>query len=680
MTASYSAPASRLAACPCGSGRRWKDCHGALAAVAPSLALDDALSQALAAQQALRFDEAERLYRHALALAPDHFDALHMLGVVRLQRADFDEALALIERAQLLRPHDAGARHNRGLAETARDWHAGRAAYVDWVRRCDTPDAATLARWRSDGAGFSRRPLISLVLPTYNSPERWLVACLDSVLAQVYDHWELCIADDASPDPAVRRILDAYAARDRRIRVTYRERNGHIAAASNSALELARGEFVALLDHDDLLPPQALHFVAATIDRSPDAVLLYSDEDKIDEANRRYDPYFKPDWNDDLVAAQNCVSHLGVYRADAARAVGGFREGCEGAQDWDLALRVARAAGPARVVHIPRILYHWRAIEGSTARTMESKDYAAAAQDRAVADHFAARGEAMTLTRVVGGTFIQADPAGAPPVFELVVAARVGDADDVIEAIDAVRAAWEERAPAASSIVVVPVEGAPDAAGWRLSAADAAAIDAAVARVAAHVVVVVDAALVPDADALARLAAHAARPGVGVAGGLLRDRTGRILHAGYVLDPDAVARTAYAGKSPGCLSMGARVELVQTLAAVGQGALAARRDAWLAVGGLSAAPVTWHFRDVDLCLRLGATGARALWHPAAGFEAALVPGAPAGDDALLAGDTAAMRARWGARLAADPAGNPNLSTSPRPFELATMPRLPAHLR
>ncbi len=680
MTASFSAPASRLAPCPCGSGRRWKDCHGALAAVAPSLTLDDALAQALAAQQALRFDEAERLYRHALAKAPDHFDALHMLGVVRMQRADFDEALALIDRALLLRPHDAGARHNRGLAETARDWHAGRAAYADWVRRCDTPDAATLARWRSEGAAFSVRPLISVVMPTYNSPERWLAACLDSVLAQTYDRWELCIADDASPDPTVRRVLDAYAARDPRIRVTYRERNGHIAAASNSALALARGEFVALLDHDDLLPPQALHFVAAAIGKHPDAALLYSDEDKIDEAGRRYDPYFKPDWNDDLVAAQNCVSHLGVYRADAVRAVGGFREGCEGAQDWDLALRVARAAGSTRIVHIPRVLYHWRAIEGSTARAMESKNYAAAAQERAVADHFAARGEAMMLTRVVNGTFLRADPAGTPPAFVLVVAARVGDATDVIEAIDAVHATWEERAPGARSIEVVAVEGAPEAAGWPLSAADATAIDAAVARAEADVVIVVDAALTPGPDALALLAAHVARAGVGAAGGLVHDHSGRVLHAGYVLDPEAVARTAYAGKSPGCLSMGARVELVQTLSAVGQGVLAARRDRWLSVGGLAAAPVARHFRDVDLCLRLAASGARALWHPAAVFEAAQMPGSASGDAAVLAADAAAMRERWGARLAADPACNPNLATTPRPFELASVPRLPAHLR
>lgn len=675
MNTSFIAPASRLAPCPCGSGRRWKDCHGRLAAAAaPSPPLEAVLAQALGAQQAQRYEVAETCYRHALSLSPDHFDALHMLGVVRLQRGDFNEAFALIEHALSLRPTDAGARHNRALAEMARDWSVARADYTRWVSTFDTPDEITIARWRADSARSSRRPLISIVMPTYNSPERWLVACLDSVLAQIHDRWELCIADDASPDPAVRRVLDDYAARDSRIRVLYRDRNGHIAAASNSALALARGEFVALLDHDDLLPPQALHLVAAAIARQPDAALLYSDEDKIDEANRRFDPYFKPDWNDDLIVAQNFVSHFGIYRADVVRAVGGFREGREGAQDWDLALRVAQAAGPARIVHIPRILYHWRAIEGSTARAMDSKDYAAMAQDRAVAEYFTARGEAMTLTRVVRGTFLEANPAGPPPAFALVVAMRAP------EGIDAVRAEWLRRAPEAQSVEVVPVNRAPDTRGWPLSVEDATAIDAAVGRASADIVIVVDAALTPDPGALALLAAHAARPDVGVAGGLVRDRLGCILHAGYALDADAIAVPAYAGKSPGCIAMGARVQLVQTLSAVGQGVLAVRRERWRVAGGLAVAPVVAHFRDVDLCLRLAATGARTLWHPGAAFEAPTITEPIAGGIDARVGDAQAMRARWASRLAADPAGNPNLTTAPRPFVLAPSPRLAEYLR
>jgi hypothetical protein len=519
--------------------------------------------------------------------------------------------------------------------------------------------------------------LLSLVMPTYNSPERWLVACLESVLAQIDDLWELCIADDASPDPAVRRVLEAYAARDPRIRVVYRQHNGHISAASNSALMLARGTFIALLDHDDLLPPQALHFVAAAIEQQPAALLLYSDEDKIDEENGRYDPYFKPDWNVDLIAAQNCVSHFGIYRTEAVRAAGGFREGREGAQDWDLALRVARMAQPHQIVHIPRILYHWRAIAGSTAQAMDSKDYAAIAQDRVVADHFAAQGEAMTLTRVVKGTFIEADPAGPPPAFALVVAAP---ADATRIDIETLHATWCALAPEARSVEVVSVRAVVQAHGWPMAVADAAAIDRAVSGADTDIVIVVDGSLVPDAGALALLAAHAGRVGVGVVGGQVRDRFGRILHAGYVLDPDLVAVPAYAGRSPRCLAMGARVELVQTLSAVGQGVLAARRQHWSAAGGLAAAPVARHFRDVDLCLRIASMGARTVWHPAAAFEASALVESPACGEEARTADAQAMRRCWGPTLAADPASNPNLATMPRTFELAASPRLPAYLR
>ena len=244
-------------------------------------------------------------------------------------------------------------------------------------------------------------PRFAIVTPTYDSPEGPLRACLDSVLAQDYPHWELCIADDASPAPHVRRVLAEYAARDARIRVVLRERNGHISAASNSALALATGDFVVLLDHDDLLPVHALGEVATEILAHPGAAIVYSDEDKIDESGQRFEPYFKPDWNPVLLTAQNYVSHLGVYRTTLVREVGGFREGVEGAQDWDLLLRCAERVGAADIRHIARILYHWRAVQGSTARSMDSKGYAARAQERVVAEAFARRGVRVNLRRTL---------------------------------------------------------------------------------------------------------------------------------------------------------------------------------------------------------------------------------------------------------------------------------------
>src|SRR5690606_22297149 len=241
-------------------------------------------------------------------------------------------------------------------------------------------------RSRADSIGDSG-PLVSILLPTYQTPERWLRRCIESVLAQAYPRWQLCIADDASPDPRVMEILQAYAARDSRIQVVRREANGHISEASNSALAMARGEFVALLDHDDELRPHALLEIVEAIAAGAGVGLVYSDEDKLDAEGRRYDPYFKPDFDPDLLRGQNYVCHFTPIRTDLVRAVGGFRKGFEGSQDHDLILRCSERLRPEQVRHVPKVLYHWRAIPGSTALSREAKDYASSAGARAVGEH-----------------------------------------------------------------------------------------------------------------------------------------------------------------------------------------------------------------------------------------------------------------------------------------------------
>jgi len=162
---------------------------------------------------------------------------------------------------------------------------------------------------------------------------------VESVRRQIYPNWELCIADDASTDSAIRPLLERYAAEDPRINVVFRDQNGHISAASNSALELASGEWVALLDHDDTLTEHALFWAVDAINKNKDVQLIYSDEDKIDGTGDRFGPYFKCDWNVDLFYSHNLITHLGVYRTELLRELGGFRLGFEGAQDYDLALR-----------------------------------------------------------------------------------------------------------------------------------------------------------------------------------------------------------------------------------------------------------------------------------------------------------------------------------------------------
>jgi O-antigen biosynthesis protein len=235
---------------------------------------------------------------------------------------------------------------------------------------------------------FPYKPLISIVMPVYNVDEKWLRFCIESVTNQLYENWEFCIADDCSPDPHIRKILDEYAAKDSRFKIVFRLENGHISAASNSALELTTGEFTALLDHDDELTEDALFEVIKQLNQTPKADFIYSNQDKIDDQQHRTDPVFKPKWNEQLFYSMNYLNHLSVYRTKILRKIGGFRIGFEGSQDYDLALRFIEQIDEKNIFHIPKILYHWRAISGSLALGSNEKSYAHEIARNALREHF----------------------------------------------------------------------------------------------------------------------------------------------------------------------------------------------------------------------------------------------------------------------------------------------------
>ena len=237
-------------------------------------------------------------------------------------------------------------------------------------------------------------------MPVYNPPVHLLRSAVDSVRHQIYPNWELCIADDCSTDSDVRQLMDEYAASDERIKVVMRAENGHISTASNSALSIATGLWVAPVDHDDILADHALALVALSMSEHQDVGLFYSDEDKIDEAGQRRDPFFKPDFDPLLLNGQNYISHLSVFRKDLVDQVGGYREGYEGSQDWDLTLRVSENLRPDQVVHIPHVLYHWRLHSNSTAALVSAKPYAIEAGERAVQDHLNRIGGSGRVVRV----------------------------------------------------------------------------------------------------------------------------------------------------------------------------------------------------------------------------------------------------------------------------------------
>ena len=261
--------------------------------------------------------------------------------------------------------------------------------YSEWIelheKRGDVNDVDRLLQQSKS------KPLVSIIMPVFNTSIQWLKKAIDSVLIQTYPHWELCIADDGSTSTSVRPILEAYEKLDSRINVVYRSESGHISAASNSALEVASGEFIGLLDHDDELHQNALLEVALTIDKNQGVDLVYSDEDKIMPSGVRFDPFFKPDWAPERLLSQMYCGHLGIYRTSIVRKIGGFRQGYHGSQDYDLCLRFTEHS--QRICHIPKILYHWRALEKSTALNSESKSYAYEAGVSALQDALDRRGE-----------------------------------------------------------------------------------------------------------------------------------------------------------------------------------------------------------------------------------------------------------------------------------------------
>lgn len=261
-------------------------------------------------------------------------------------------------------------------------------AYQHWVRQDEKRARRERRAIGKAIQAMPSRPLVSVVMPVYAPNLAHLKAAIDSVRAQSYPNWELSIADDASPGSEVGDFLRATAARDDRIKVVFRSANGHISAASNSALEQARGEVVVLLDQDDCLAPHALYLCVKTFLAEPETGLTYSDEDMLDVEGRRTQPFFKPDWSPHLLFQQCYFGHLLAFRRKLLDQVGGFRLGYEGAQDYDLALRLAAVT---RVGHIPHILYHWRQHQQSTALNADAKPYAHIAGRRALEDALGAR-------------------------------------------------------------------------------------------------------------------------------------------------------------------------------------------------------------------------------------------------------------------------------------------------
>ncbi|HEY5026287.1 MAG TPA: glycosyltransferase [Acidimicrobiales bacterium] len=635
-------------------------------------------------EMARQYEVSERRLAQVLRLRDAEIDAIHRTKVFRytaMLRKVYGRVRRSGEPVQLSAPTSPRAYPFDGT-------------YAGWVEEFDTLDDVTRATIRDRVAGLGHQPVLTMIMPVYNSPPDLLQAAIDSVRAQLYTNWELCIADDCSSDAHVAEILSDYAAMDTRIKVTSRETNGHISVASNTALSTATGEWVGCLDHDDILAEHALALVAAAIADHPEVGIVYSDEDKLDGAGVRHGPYFKPDFDPLLLLGQNYLSHLCLFRRDLVTEAGGYREGYEGSQDWDLTLRVSELVTPEQVVHIPHVLYHWRAHAGSTASGLAAKPYAVDAGRRAVADHLARTGRPARVTpaRIGSSGFNRVSwaPPEAEPLVSIIIPTR--DGGPVLRrCVDSVMAMTTY-----TNVEIVVVDNASrgvdtleylrahqdrlivirDEQPFNFSAIN----NAAVRRTSGEIICLLnDDTEVISEDWLTEMVGHISQPGIGAVGAKLYYDDGRVQHGGIVLGIHGVA--AYSYRFSGRLSPGysGRLQLAQHMSAVTAACMAVRREAWDQVGGLDEQNLPGAFHDVDFCLRLRQSGWGIVWTPYAELFHHKPIGRGTDDTEPRAEDLSReftyMQNRWGPQvLLHDPYYNPNLSLEAGDFSLAGPPR------
>jgi GT2 family glycosyltransferase len=519
------------------------------------------------------------------------------------------------------------------------------------------------------------RPVISVITPVYNTPEKWLRRAIDSVLEQQYPEWELCIADDCSTAPHVRRILEEYTARDKRIKVAFRETNGHIAEATNTALALATGEFIALLDHDDELTPDALLEVAAAVNENPTADFIYSDEDKIDEDGVCTDPFYKPDWSPDYFLTCMYTCHLGVYRTAMARELGGFRPEVNGAQDYDLALRFA--ARTQRIHHIPKVLYHWRTLEASTASGADAKDYAYPAAQRAIANYLALTG---TPGEVLPGPRdgfhrVLYDIKGNPRVSVVIPSAgyivnHEGKPVDLLRmCVGSIleKSTW----PEVEIVVIHNCDLRPELEAWLKTRAILVPYDKQPFNLAQkinlgarrasgeHLVIMNDDIEVIAPDWMENMLRYSQQPAIGAVGAKLLFPNNRIQHAGVVLLNGAPGHPYYnhpAEDSGYFVS----AQVARNYIAVTGACMMTRHELWDKVGGFSE-DFPLNYNDVDYCLKVREQGCRTVYVP----EAELYHYESVSREAargVKPGELEHFQSKWLERYFLDPYYNPNLPT------------------
>ncbi len=547
--------------------------------------------------------------------------------------------------------------------------------YALWLER-HTLSPTDLEHMRAHAQALSYQPRFTVITPVYNTDPRWLRACIESVRHQIYPHWELCLVDDGSTNRATWQVLRESEA-DPRIRVAFLPSNRGISAASNRALAMASGEFIAVLDHDDELSADALYRVAVLLNEHPDADFVYSDEDKIDRDGRRCDPHFKPDWSPDHLLACMYTCHLMVLRRSLVEAVGGFREGFEGAQDYDLVLRVMERT--SRIHHIPRILYHWRKLPRSAAADPTAKPWAHEAGRRALADYLARNGIAgEVLPGAAFGLFrVRRHIVGRPLVSIVIPTTGCPAASDGTDLLGrALESLVEHTSYDHFEVVLVTdtcdwsdavrrvLERVPHrvvAWGTEQPFNFARKINAGVREAAGeHVVLFNDDLEVVQGEWLSAMLEYSQVKGVGAVGAKLVYPDGRLQHIGIVLGVAGVAAHAFHQYPGSCLGYAGSAVSPRNYSAVTAACMMTRRRVFEEVGGFDEG-LAVDFNDVDYCLKLRRAGYRVVFTPYALLSHR--ESSSFGARTQAPRELAAMRAKWGDLVVHDPYFNPNFSRS-----------------
>jgi len=527
--------------------------------------------------------------------------------------------------------------------------------YQKWVRKTGAAADEDRKRITATIGDLRYTPLISVLLPVYNVDEKWLRLCIESVTKQIYTNWELCIADDRSTMPHVRRVLEDYAAADPRVKVVFRPENGHISAASNSAMELAAGEFAVLLDHDDELSQDAFFWVANEICDFPDTAMIYSDEDLIDERGRRFGPKFKPDFSRDLLYSLNLITHLSAYRTEILRDVGGFRLGFEGSQDYDLALRVIEQISENQIRHIPRILYHWRAIRGSVAFSMDEKPYAHERARDAIREHFQRSGTKATVEKSLynlhRARYALPDP---PPKISLFIL------ENNSKTVSNAKLSFKEITDY-KNIEVIDVATMNE---------PAAAINSAVARSGGEILCFIDGNLTPlSGDWLTEIASFAFHKQIGAVGLKILDTDHTMLGGGLILGGNNLVSNAYQGFPADEVGIMGRNGLTGNFSAVSASCMAVRRELFDLVGGFDSLKLPNKFYDADFCLKLRENGYRIVFTPFAKLMK-IDPKVKLNlEKKPSAKEARYFSSKWPEPLKSDPFYNPNLSKRDGSFSI-----------